>query len=71
MTAIVCDSCKKPVAGARREVNYFTILDKDLCEGCHDELKDTTKQQMRGRPSYSFKEYYEVLTKNLGKMTSK
>ncbi len=71
MTAIVCDACKKPVPAARREVNYFTVLDKDLCESCHDGLKDATKQQMRARPSYSFKEYYELLTKNLGKMTGK
>jgi hypothetical protein len=71
MTAIVCDSCKKPVAGARREFNYFTILDKDLCETCHDELKDATKQQMRARQLYSFKEYYETLTKNLGRMTGR
>ena len=71
MTAIVCDSCKKPVAGARRDVNYFTILDKDLCENCHDELRDATKQLMRARQTYTFKEYYDTLAKNLGKMTAK
>ncbi len=71
MTAIVCDACKKPVQAARREFNYFTILDKDLCEPCHDQLRDTTKHQMRARPSYSYKEYYEFLAKNLNKMTGK
>ena len=71
MTAIVCDICKKPVAGARREFNYFTILDKDICEPCHDSLKDTTKQQMRARPSYTFKDYYDLLAKNLGRMTGR
>jgi len=71
MTAIVCDACKKPVAAARREVNYFTILDKDLCESCHDGLKDATKQQMRGRSPYTFKEYYELLTKNLVRITAR
>jgi hypothetical protein len=69
MTAIVCDACKKPVPGARREVNYFTILDKDLCESCHDGLRDETKQHMRTRQPYTFKEYYETLAKNLGSMT--
>ncbi|HVO39622.1 MAG TPA: hypothetical protein VMV03_11400 [Spirochaetia bacterium] len=71
MTAIVCDSCGKQVPGARREVNYFTILDKDICESCRDELLDTTKQQMRARQPYSFKEYYEFLTRNLAKATSR
>jgi ribosome-binding protein aMBF1 (putative translation factor) len=71
MTAIVCDICGKQVPGARREVNYFTILDKDICESCHDELRDTTKQQMRARQPYSFKEYYEFLSKNLAKATGR
>jgi non-ribosomal peptide synthetase component E (peptide arylation enzyme) len=71
MTAIVCDACGKPVTGARREVNYFTILDKDICEACHDELRDNTKQQMRTRHPYTFKEYYETLAKNLSKATSR
>ena len=71
MTAIVCDICKKPVAAARREFNYFTILDKDICESCHDGLKDATKQYMRGRQPYTFKEYYDTLAKNLSKMTAR
>jgi hypothetical protein len=71
MTAIVCDICKKPVPGARRDLNYFTILDKDICESCHDGLRDATKQQMRGRSPYTFKDYYDFLAKNLGKMTGR
>jgi len=38
MTAIVCDICKKAVAGARKDVNYVAILDKDICMPCQDEL---------------------------------
>jgi hypothetical protein len=65
MTAIVCDICKKAVGGARRDINYFTILDKDICEACHDELRDTVKAQMRTHQSYSFKDYQDGLAKNL------
>jgi len=71
MTAIVCDICKKPVPGARREINYFTILDKDICEGCHDGLKNETKQQMRTRQTYTFKDYYDTLARNLKQMTGR
>ena len=71
MTAIVCDVCKKAVAGARRDVNYFTFLDKDLCEGCRDELHDATKKQMFVRRPYLFKDYQETFAKNLVKMTGK
>ena len=69
MTAIVCDICKKAVPAARREFNYFTILDKDVCEACHDELRDEVKAQMRTRSPYSFKSYQDTLARNLGSMT--
>jgi len=69
MTAIVCDICKKAVGAARRDVNYFVILDKDLCEPCNDELHDATKAQMRARQPYLFKDYQELLTRNLASMT--
>jgi hypothetical protein len=71
MTAIVCDICKKAVPAARRELNYFTILDKDICEACHDELRDVTKGQMRARSPYTFRDYQDSLAKNLGSMTGR
>ena len=46
MTAIVCDICKKAIAGARRGDTYLTILDKDVCIPCSDDLLDATKAQM-------------------------
>ncbi len=69
MTAIVCDICKKAVPAARRDWTYFTFLDKDVCEACSDELLDATKQQMRTKRPYLFKDYVETLTKNLSQMT--
>ncbi len=69
MTSIVCDACKKAVKDGRRDWNYFTILDKDLCEPCHDELRDAVKAQMRTRQSYQFKDYQDTLAKNLTAMT--
>jgi hypothetical protein len=68
MTAIVCDICKKAVPAARREHNYYTILDKDICEACHDELRDAVKHQMRARSIYAFKDYQDSLAKNLASM---
>ena len=69
MTAIVCDICKKPVAGARRGDNYFTFLDKDCCEECRDDLLNATKMQMKARRPYTFKDYNDILVRNLGSMT--
>jgi hypothetical protein len=69
MTAIVCDACKKAIPAATRGVNYVSLLDKELCESCADELLDTTKQQMKPRRPYTFKDYNEFLVRNLGHMT--
>jgi hypothetical protein len=38
MTAIVCDVCEKFVTVARKDFNYFTHLEKDLCVPCKDML---------------------------------
>ena len=68
MTAIVCDMCKKAVAGARKDVSYMVILDKDICMPCSDQLLDVTKQQMKVRRPYLFKDYQDTLVGNLTKM---
>ncbi len=31
MLNIICDMCKKPIDNAVKDVNYFTIRDKDMC----------------------------------------
>ena len=69
MTAIVCDICKKAVAGARREANYAVLLDKDICLDCQDELWSVTKQHMKARRPYTFKDYQATLVGNLSQMT--
>jgi hypothetical protein len=71
MTAIVCDICKKAVPAARKDVNYFALLDKDLCADCQDELHDATKTQMAARRPYTFKDYQDTLSRNLAKMTAR
>jgi hypothetical protein len=69
MTVIVCDICKKAVAGARRGDTYLSILDKDVCIPCSEDLLDAAKQQMLARKPYLFKDYQATLAKNLAQMT--
>jgi len=68
MTAIFCDICKKEVPGARKDVNYVTVLDKDLCLPCEERLRVTIKQVMAARRPYLFKDYQDLLGKTLFKM---
>ena len=69
MTAIFCDSCKQEVTGARRDVNYVTVLEKDLCLSCEEKLRVSIKQVMASRKPYIFKDYQDLLGKTLNKMT--
>ncbi len=69
MTAIVCDVCKKVVPGARKDVNYFVILEKDLCVPCEDQLQDAVRDQMAARRPYQFADYKDVLAKTLARHT--
>jgi hypothetical protein len=71
MTAIVCDACKKAVPGARKDVNYMVVLDRELCETCGDQLLNVTKVQMKSRKPYTFKDYNDILVKNLNQLTGR
>jgi hypothetical protein len=71
MTAIVCDICRKPVAGAIRDVNYVSILDKDLCMPCREEVLRVTREQTLPRHPYLLKDYQDTLARNLSKMSGK
>jgi hypothetical protein len=68
MTAIVCDICKKAVGAARKDVTYTVMLDKDICMPCSEQLLEVTKQQMKMKKPYLFKDYQESLLGNLLKM---
>jgi hypothetical protein len=69
MTSIVCDGCRKEVQEARKDVNYVTMLDKDLCLNCEEKLRVNMRQQTFARRPILFKDYQENLSKTLGKIT--
>ena len=71
MTLISCDACKKHISGARKDVNYVMILDKDLCMSCNEKLLETNKRQSIARAPDAFRDYQEALQKNLARMCSK
>ena len=71
MTSISCDACKKHISGARKDVSYFVILDKDLCVPCNEKLLETTKRHSAARSPYAFRDYQETLQKNLARMCAK
>jgi hypothetical protein len=71
MTLISCDVCKKNIPGARKDVNYVTILDKDLCMPCDAKLQETTKRYAMAHTPYGYLDYWAMLQKNLERMSKR
>jgi hypothetical protein len=71
MTSISCDACKKHISEARKDVNYVTILDKDVCVSCNEKLLDATKRNVAAHGPYGFRDYQATLQKNLTRMCSR
>ena len=67
MTTVICDSCKKSIPGPHREVNYVTLLNKDLCVPCSKKLELSARELMEKERAYhleAFKKHQrEALTK--------
>jgi hypothetical protein len=71
MTVIVCDICKKEIVGARKDLNYHTLLEKDLCVPCKDDMDLVLRQELRARSAngtVSFPEYKNFLAKTLNEL---
>ncbi len=71
MTDIVCDVCGTSVPDARKDWNYVTLMDKDLCLDCEEKLRVTMRKTTGARRPIVFKEYQDSLAKTLNKMTGR
>ena len=57
MTSVICDSCKKSIPGPHREVNYVTILNKDLCIPCSRKMESGIREGMAREKSYHLENF--------------
>ena len=70
MTQIRCDACRKDIRDARKDVNYYSILGRDLCSSCNEKLYGNMSKVMANRKPFRFGEYQTLLQKALLKMTA-
>jgi hypothetical protein len=68
MLNVICDSCKKPVKDALKDVNYVDILDKAVCSSCKGKCDDRVSQSMMSKRKYGFLDHKKVLSETLYKM---
>ncbi len=70
MTTITCDMCKKKIHDARRDVNYETIRDRDICKTCMKsflrDLEDDIDQWDPYTLEKQRKEYWKRIEKATG-----
>ena len=57
MTSVICDSCKKSIPGPHRDVNYKTLLNKDLCLPCVEKLEAGVKELMAREKSFHMEDH--------------
>jgi hypothetical protein len=70
MTQIRCDACRKDIRDARKDVNFYTILGRDLCSSCNEKLYGNVSKVMANRKPFRFGEYNSLLQKTVLKMTA-
>ena len=68
MTQIVCDFTKKAIPNAERNVNYVSVLDKNLSMAASDELELRVRKKMKKFPRYTIAEYKKVFRSTLEEM---
>lgn len=70
MTTITCDMCNKVIHDARRDVNYETIRDRDICKTCMKsflrDLEDDIDQWDPYTLEKQRKEYWKRIEKATG-----
>jgi hypothetical protein len=76
MTEIVCDICRKVIPNSVRSYSwesrnerYDTILDKDVCPACLDELDGAIRQVMETEDQYTYGGHRETLVSKLEELT--
>ena len=64
MTTITCDMCGKQIHDASRHDNYFlndrnyyTVMNRDVCPECKEELENAVREAMYSQKKYSFATY--------------
>jgi hypothetical protein len=69
MNNVICDSCKKVIPGAKREVNYITFQNKALCTACTEAWDQEVREEMGKKGRYSLQDYKETMKKVILKKT--
>lgn len=68
MQTIICDSCRKQIKDADRDVNYVTVLDKAMCVPCKENFEKRVTTAMRTKKKYVFLDHKKLLTDTLRKI---
>jgi hypothetical protein len=65
MVAIICDSCRKQIKDAAKDVNFVVFKDKAMCLSCKRAFEDKISSSMASKRKYSLSDYQKVLSDTL------
>ncbi len=68
MLTVICDSCRKQVKNAMKDVNYVTLKDRAMCLPCKRAFDDKISNNMTSKRKYSFSDYRKVYSDTLTKI---
>ena len=68
MITVHCDSCRKQVKDASKDVNYVAIFDKAICLPCRKRFDDKISATMMSKRKYSLSDYQKTYQDTLRKM---
>ncbi len=68
MVTIICDSCRKPIKDASKDINYITIKDKALCLSCKRVFDDKVSASMGSKRKYSLSDFHKTYSDVLAKV---
>jgi hypothetical protein len=68
MVTIICDSCRKQIKDASKDLNYVTIKDKALCLSCKRAFDDKVSASMAAKRKYSLSDFQKAYTDTLVKV---
>jgi len=57
MVTISCNCCRKKIQNPALEKNFFSVLGKDICRSCYDQVKAKAESMAVHKGNYSFAAY--------------
>ena len=71
MKTLTCDVCRCNIEAPITNRNYFHIVNRDICESCHDKLEFLIKPTIRTKSPFNYEWFGKMYKENMEKSIQK